>query len=80
MSQYVDNHPLARDFPELKEKIHARKRDDARFARLNDDYEALDKSIVRIEQGLEHLGSDQLETLKVQRVRLKDELYRLLAG
>jgi len=38
----------------------------------------LDKEIVRVEQGLEHRTDEELETLKMQRVRLKDDLYEQL--
>ncbi|MGE0311231.1 MAG: YdcH family protein [Lautropia sp.] len=78
MSQLVDNHPLSRDFPEFKAEIHRLKQDNAHFVKLNDEYEAVDKAIVRAEQGLEHLGHDQLESMKQQRVRLKDQLYALI--
>ncbi len=76
MSGLVDNHPLSRDLPELKDSIHALKLDDAHFAKELERYEALDKEIVRIEQGLELRTDDELEALKVQRVHLKDALYR----
>ncbi len=78
MSQLVDNHPLSRDFPELKDTIHRLKQDNAHFARLNEAYESVDKAVVRAEQGLEHLAHEQLEALKVQRVKLKDQLYAIL--
>lgn len=78
MSEFVDNHPLGRDLPELKEAIHDMKMGDAHFARLMENYEALDKDIVRIEQGVEHLGDLELDGLKMQRVKLKDELHEML--
>jgi uncharacterized protein YdcH (DUF465 family) len=45
---------------------------------LFDEYEALDRSVIRIEQGLEHLSDLELDKLKMQRVVLKDELYQIL--
>jgi uncharacterized protein YdcH (DUF465 family) len=42
-----DHHPLAKDFPELKDKIHALKTSNTHFARLEREYEDLDKAIVR---------------------------------
>ena len=78
MSQLIDNHPLSRDFPELKDEIHRLKKTNAHFVKLHDDYESVDKAVVRAEQGLEHPGPDQLETMKVNRVRLKDQLYTML--
>ena len=73
----IDNHHLVADFPELKARIHHLKLNDRHFARLNEQYEQLDKEVHRIEQ--EQNTSDSfLEDLKMRRVRLKDELYRML--
>lgn len=73
-----DHHPLAKDFPELKDKIHALKTSSSHFARLEREYEDLDKAIVRLETGVEHGSSIELEQKKLLRVTLKDELYALL--
>lgn len=73
-----DHHPLAKDFPELKDRIHALKTGSTHFARLEREYEELDKEIVRLETGLEHSSSSDLEGKKQRRVSLKDELYALL--
>ncbi len=75
MSGLVDNHPLARDLPEYKEQIHNLKQSHAHFSNLLKRYEALDKEVVRIEQGLEHLTDLELKGLKSSRARLKDELF-----
>ncbi len=74
----IDNHPLARDFPELKDRIHTLKTSNSHFARLNADYEAVDKEVIRLETGVEHASDAELETRKKQRVALKDELYAML--
>ena len=73
-----DHHPLAKDFPELKDKIHSLKTSNAHFAKLEREYEDLDKAIVRLEPGVEHGSSIELEQKKQQRVTLKDELYNML--
>ena len=78
MSGFVDHHPLARDLPEYKQDIHDLKTNDNHFSRLLERYEALDKEIVRAEQGLEHRPDLELDGLKMQRVELKDELAGLL--
>ncbi|MGQ7847251.1 YdcH family protein [Granulosicoccus sp. 3-233] len=78
MSQLVDNHPLARDLPEHKQTIHAMKMNDAHFSRIMEEYEALDKEIVRIEQGLEHVPDLELDGMKMKRVKMKDDLLALL--
>ncbi|MES2088639.1 MAG: DUF465 domain-containing protein [Pseudomonadota bacterium] len=73
-----DHHPLAKDFPELKEKIHTLKTSSTHFARLEREYEDLDKAVVRLETGVEHGSSAELEQKKQLRVTLKDELYAML--
>lgn len=78
MSEYVDNHPLGRDFPEYKAEIHELKMHDAHFARCMEEYEALDKEIVRAEQGVEHIDDLALDTKKMERVHMKDELHEML--
>lgn len=75
----TEHHPLIKDFPELRERIHALK-GDSHFSRLERAYEELDKRVVRIEERIEHTSEDELERLKVERVRLKDEIYRLLTA
>ena len=73
-----EHHPLAKDFPELKDRIHALKTSSAHFVRLEREYEDLDKETVRLETGVEHASSADLEGKKQRRVSLKDELYALL--
>ena len=76
----IDNHPssLADEFPELKDKIHTLKMDNAHFARLFEQYNDRDREIVRIEVGVENAGDFGLEGLKKQRMLLKDQLYNML--
>lgn len=74
----LDNHPLARDFPEFKDKIHALKTSNTHFARLHREYEEVDKAVIRLETGVEHGSDAEIETKKKLRVLLKDELYALL--
>ncbi|MEY2843351.1 MAG: hypothetical protein RI920_1388 [Pseudomonadota bacterium] len=76
MSQ--SHHPLIQDFPELREQIHTLKTSNTHFARLEREYEDIDKAIVRLESGVEHGSSAELEAKKLQRVALKDELYAML--
>jgi len=71
----VEHHDLHHDFPEFKEVIHNLKLSDHHFARRFDEYDALDKSIRRIEEGVEASDDKHLEALKMKRVHLKDELY-----
>ncbi|MEX8501248.1 YdcH family protein [Leptothrix ochracea] len=75
----IEHHPLSKDFPELRERISALK-SHAHFTHLANEYEAVDKSVVRFEQQLEHCSGEELEQLKLRRVHLKDELYALLTA
>lgn len=75
-----EHHPLAKDFPEHKDKIHTLKISNTHFARLEREYEELDKAIVRLESGVEHGSTREIEQKKLQRVFLKDELYGLLTA
>jgi uncharacterized protein YdcH (DUF465 family) len=74
----VEQHPLSIEFPEFKEQIHALKLSDLHFSKLFDAYSDADKAVNRAENGQENLGDAELETLKKERVQLKDELYALL--
>ena len=44
-------HELAEEFPEHAEKMHDLKLSDAHFARLADDYHAINRTIHRVETG-----------------------------
>lgn len=78
MSQLVDNHPLARDLPEHKDTIHTLKMNDAHFSKIMEEYEVLDKEIVRAEQGVENIADPELDGMKMKRVKMKDELLAML--
>ena len=75
---HVDHHPIINEFPEFRDTIHDLKQKDSHFARLLEKYEQIDKDIVRAENGVDHLGDFSLETLKKERLGLKDELYKAL--
>lgn len=78
---HVDNHPsLVNEFPAFKDKIHALKMENAHFAKLFDNYHSVDKAVLRIEEGAENAGDAELETLKKQRLALKDEIYIILTA
>lgn len=74
----VEHHPLAAEFPEFKEKIHALKMTNAHFAKLFEEYQDADKAVNRAENGVEHLTDATLENLKKIRISLKDQLFQIL--
>jgi uncharacterized protein YdcH (DUF465 family) len=71
----IEPHDLLSEFPEHKENIHNLKMSDNHFRRLFDDYHALDRSIHRLETGIEYCSDEELEDLKKKRLLLKDEIY-----
>jgi uncharacterized protein YdcH (DUF465 family) len=54
--------------------------ENAHFAKLFDEYNTADTEILRIESGAEHAGDFDLETIKKQRLHLKDQLYTMLTA
>ncbi len=73
---HVEHHPLIKDFPEKREQLQRLRQEDPLFARKAEKYEALDKRICRIEDGVETLDDAALTALKQERVTLKDDIAR----
>ncbi|WP_019450600.1 YdcH family protein [Cupriavidus sp. BIS7] len=65
-------------FPEYREQISMLKVHDARFGRLFDMHNDLDQKIRNMEAGLDPSTSMEIERLKKEKLRLKDELYAIL--
>ncbi|CCQ12265.1 hypothetical protein PALB_31660 [Pseudoalteromonas luteoviolacea B = ATCC 29581] len=74
----IERHSLAKELPEYKDKIHDLKMNDNHFARLFNDYHDIDHAVIRIEDGVENSSDEYLESLKKQRLQLKDQLYSIL--
>ncbi|MGD9829570.1 MAG: YdcH family protein [Hyphomicrobiaceae bacterium] len=71
-------HELAEEFPEHRETIHNLKMTNGHFARLADEYHALNREIHRHEaQGVD-VADETLETMKKQRLRMLDEIFAML--
>jgi uncharacterized protein YdcH (DUF465 family) len=77
---HVEHHPLINEFPELRESIHNLKMSSAHFAKLAEEYEAVDKHICRAESDAEGYDDKHMHELKAERLRLKDEVYKVLAA
>ncbi|MEX0969167.1 MAG: YdcH family protein [Paracoccaceae bacterium] len=65
---------LSDQFPAKAEQIHALKLDDAHFARLADEYEALNQQIHRAETDIEPVDDTIAETWRKQRLALLDAI------
>ncbi|KCZ62074.1 hypothetical protein L53_12570 [Hyphomonas sp. L-53-1-40] len=71
-------HELAEEFPDATDRIHALKEADGHFARLADEYHAVNRQIHRIETNVEP-ASDVFQTqLRKHRMALKDEISAIL--
>ncbi|MCQ4348043.1 YdcH family protein [Pseudomonas stutzeri] len=67
-------------FPEYRDLITRLKTENAHFTRLFDEHNELDQRIKNLEARIE-LGTDiEIENLKKEKLRLKDELYVILKG
>ena len=74
----IAHHPLIEEFPEHKDTLHNLKLNNAHFRRLAHEYEGIDKSIFRAEQGIETVNDEYLENVKKERLHLKDLIYSML--
>ncbi|MCG6901204.1 MAG: YdcH family protein [Rhodobacter sp.] len=73
-------HELAEEFPDRIEQMHALKQADAHFARLFDDYHAINRTIHRAETNVEPVEELAEVEMRKQRVVLKDEIWRILSA
>ncbi len=76
----VEHHDLHHEFPELHDRIHELKVNDAHFRRLFDEYHELTREIEKMEDEVTPVSTRTEEEAKLRRVHLKDELYRMLTA
>ena len=74
----LEPHDLHHEFPEYENEIRDLKMADAHFAKLFDEYHAVNRHVQRVELNAELATDPELEDLKKQRLKLKDELYAML--
>ena len=65
-------------FPEFRDLITQLKTEDAHFARLFEQHNDLDQRIKNIEIHIEIGTPLEVEKLKKEKLRLKDEMYAIL--
>jgi len=75
----IESHDLFHEFPEYQEKIRAKMLSSDAFVLLMKDYDDCDHKIQRIEQRVDPATDFYVEELKYLRVRLKDQLYKMLS-
>ncbi len=74
----MEKHDLIHEFPEHREKILALQKQSNRFKKMAEEYQEADNYIHRIEEGTEPTTDEHLNELRMKRVHLKDNLYKLL--
>jgi uncharacterized protein YdcH (DUF465 family) len=75
---FNEPHDLEREFPQFIDRICHLRGKDPYFEQLFSEYHKVDKEVLQIAQGVEHTSDTYLETLKKNRVHLKDKLYHIL--
>jgi len=65
-------------FPEYRDLITRLKTTDHHFARLFDKHNELDQKIRNMESHIEPASPAEIETLKKEKLLLKDQLYAIL--
>ncbi|AHJ13501.1 YdcH family protein [Sulfurospirillum multivorans] len=65
---------------EYREVISKLKVDNAHFAKIFEKHNELDQKIADIDEGREHLSDADLDVLKKEKLRLKDEAYAMIVA
>ncbi len=73
-------HELAEEFPEHVEKMSELKQSDAHFAKLFDAYHDINRAVHRAETNVEPTDDFNMESMRKERLKLKDEIYGMLTG
>lgn len=71
-------HDLASEFPAFKEEIHNLKTSNSRFRAQFERYHEVNKLIHRAEQRIDTVTEAVEESLRKERLQLKDDLYAML--
>ena len=71
-------HELAEEFPDKVDRMHELKEADAHFRKLFDAYHEVNRAIHRAETNVEPTDQFHEEDMRKQRMRLKDEIARML--
>lgn len=71
-------HDIETEFPELRNEIQAMKASHNGFARLYDRYDEVNRTITKVEMGNAVMTEQELEDLKKQRVKIKDDITQIL--
>jgi uncharacterized protein YdcH (DUF465 family) len=73
-------HELAEEFPDRQAQIARLKAEDAHFAKLSEEYHAINRAIHRAETDIEPTDDLHLRDMRKRRLALKDEIAGRLAA
>ena len=71
-------HELHEEFPDAADALHRLKQENSHFAKLADEYHAVNREIHRIESEVEAASDEHAEELKKRRLALKDEIAEII--
>lgn len=63
---------------EYREEISYLKSNNAHFAKIFDEHNSLDSKIKKIEDGMEYIDNFEIEKMKKEKLKLKDEIYAII--
>lgn len=75
-----EHHSIHREFPQHRDRIDTLSRERFSFREKVEEHDRLDKEIRGLELRENPISDDDMDALKLKRIRLKDEIYRLLNG
>ncbi|MBY6138862.1 YdcH family protein [Leisingera daeponensis] len=72
-------HELAEEFPEKAALMSRLKQSNAHFAKLSEDYHAVNRAVHRAETNVEPVSAQAETEMRKQRAALKDEIWGILS-
>ncbi|MGR3617811.1 MAG: YdcH family protein [Paracoccaceae bacterium] len=73
-------HELHEEFPDKADAISDLKQSDAHFAKLADEYHAVNRAVHRAETNVEPISNSAETDLRKKRAVLKDEIWAMLVA
>ena len=65
-------------FPEFRELVTQLRDENPHFARIFEEHDELDREIIQLELDPVNYHNSDIESIKRKKLKLKDEIYRLL--
>ncbi len=71
-------HAILEDFPDKADRFHELKTSDKHFAKLADEYHEVNRAVHCAETGVEPTDDANMQSMRKQRMILKDEIWRIM--